>query len=260
MVYIHIYLNAYMIDLVDVWHPQGVLTRKTYQYHQYILINLRDPINRAISAINFDCLPKLSQSGQSAFKCCERLARLHEGKSDDRCRKRAELSDYFAGSANSIGQALIGQNQSRKEHAQLLMNSFVHTKMSIHEHVGGVETLKHLVQQNTKFYVVVLDDKSGDFPTQVVEQLKRILSEATRNMDDRIRARKLKLPASYRNIHESFSNYSSTTGAAARGFSNWYAKDYDPIVYLGTIGCGEVPGCMKSIERIVKNRRPEKKA
>lgn len=224
-----------LTDLVDVWHPQGVLTKKTHLYHKHIMVNVRDPINRAISAINFDCMPKLSQTNQSAVKCCQRL-KQPQLPIDERCRHRAALSDFFKGSANQIGQALIGNNDLRKERAELLINGFVHTKMSVSEHLGGIDTVKYLVGQGVKFYVVVLDDEATDFPSQVIRQMKAVLADGAKTVNDRVRGRNLKLPPFYKNIHESFSNYTLTTGAAARGFSNWFAKG----IFL-TLHCFFIP-------------------
>jgi hypothetical protein len=226
---------------------KGVLTEELFSLYDHILINVRDPVERAISAINFDCLSQLSKTGPSK-SCC---ADIPSEKLKANCEERAVISDMFKGSPSSIGEALGGKDVKLKKDAELLMNSFVHSKMSISEHVGGTQTLSMLVSKSTKIYLVVLGDS---FVEQIQYQLSRIMINYATTKQERVRARHMELPHNLEaHLHESHSNYSATSKTAAKAFANWYGDDYAAIRYLGVIGCGESVGCMKDVLRIVRN-------
>lgn len=225
---------------IDIWHPQGVLNDELFSLYDHILINIRDPVDRAISAINFDCLSQLSKTGESK-SCCSEITNV---RLKQKCEERALLSDMFKGSPEKIGEALGGRDSQKKKDAEYLMGSFVHSKMSINEHVGGIETLQKL-EKKTKIYLVVLGDS---FIQQIKYQIGRIMAEYATTKQERIEARHLTLPSNLEaHMHPSHSNYSETSTASAKGFAQYYKDDYAAIRYLGVIGCGKSSACMKDV-------------
>lgn len=234
---------------VDIWHPQGVLYGRMFVMYDHILINVRDPVKRAISAINYDCLTTQYGIGGTSLPCCYKQSKVNDTKKQiDNCKKRSEFVDYFKGSSNLIGEALLSKDMKIRSKAELLMDSFVHTKMDLNTHLGGdSEVLKKLLEHDVKLYITVL---GKDFIPQILYQLHRVFQDVATTNEEKKQARDLGVPDMH-SLHKSFANYSITSKLAEKAFSARYADDYKSIKYLGEIGCNGNARCKQGIREIV---------
>jgi hypothetical protein len=225
------------------WHPQGLLTSELYHNFDHILINVRDPVARGISAINYECFTEQYKKKGTALGCCENRNR-------PACDRKAAYADEFEGSSNLIAEALSSSDKTTQEKAKVLMNQqFIHTKMSVSQHVGGMSVLKSLLAHGVRFYLTVLDD---DFIPQILYQLSRIMIEVATDETERQRAIQLtEVPTPHR-VHTSNSNYSVTSPGAEAALAERYAEDYEVISFLGDIGCGKSAACLKGVQNIVQ--------
>jgi len=118
----HVIHSNKLRQVFDNWHPEPrkPLCSADGQSAEYrhVLIYVRDPVHRALSALNRgipespqECIFSRAKTG-SAWQCCETFAQRLRGKVGmDKCKVRANAADYFHGSGNAIGLALLGGNK-----------------------------------------------------------------------------------------------------------------------------------------------------
>jgi len=253
-------------DKIEIWHPQGKLSEDMFQYYDHIIINVRDPIDRAISAINFECLSSKSKIGSSIDRC-------NDIKSKDKrfkiCKEKVQISDFFKGSPNLIGEALNSNSISnsnsnninslnKKDKAEFLLSEFVHTKMSITEHVGGISILQKLLSLKKNIYLIVLGEH---FIDQILYQLKSVLlniaNENNKNNKEKENdiklANNLIIPSHLNKMHLSRSNYTNISLSAQHGFAKHYYEDFSTIGYLNEIGgCNNNIVCKTNVYHILQ--------
>jgi DNA replication protein DnaC len=230
---------------VEIWHPQGELRKRLFIWYDHILINIRDPVERAISAINYECLTTEYRLKGTSLGCCQRQ---NITKQMEACATKASIVEEFKGSSNIIGESLLSEDASIKLKAELLMDTFIHTRMNLTQHVGGTLVLQQLLEHNVKLHITVLGE---DFIPQVLYQLGQIMSSIATNDEERKAALSLKVPKMH-SLHKSFSNYNTTSPGAEIAFTRRYADDYKSIAFLGEVGCGKSLSCLKGVHKIVK--------
>ena len=198
--------------MFDVWHPFGYLDASS-TLHKHILVCIRDPVARAISALHWTpdvtslqrCIATHSPNGSAEATCCtppgggatnetEFVDPRQGAISTLTCSRRASAADYFHNDASLIGEALGERDSGKRFRAEQVISSHSFSKTPLLSWTGGTETLRALAALGTRFYVVVLESMasttnnpkteeliSEDFFEQILFQIQRILADLDSN-------------------------------------------------------------------------------
>jgi len=199
--------------MFDVWHPFGYLDASSTR-HKHILVCIRDPVARAVSALHWTpdvtslqrCIATHSLNGTAEVSCCKphdndntNLTKFMDPRqgaiSTLTCSRRASAADYFRNDASLIGEALGESDSGQRFRAEQVISSHSFSKTPLLSWTGGAETLRALSAQGARFYVVVLETMDGpasepkteesiaeEFFEQISFQIQRILADLDSNV------------------------------------------------------------------------------
>ena len=232
-------------DAFAVWHPSGVLTGSVSNAYNHILINVRDPVRRAVSAINWEFQVIFRQT-------CSHLRKSVGGDANKAdkiyCATITEAIQNFSGNANIIAEALGGHmGDEKRAEAEHLLKLCTHSKMSYADHVGGVENIRAMARGNVEIYVIVLGPGYTEQATYQINRIVRAVGLSPCEDFESNATTKKKW------THPTGSNYTGMSEKAIDALAVYYSNDYPVISFLASIGCGESFDCMRNAFGIVQD-------
>lgn len=191
-------------QLIDTEHV-GFKLNKNCDY-EHILISIRDPVSRFVSAFNWRKINK-------------RKKLISQNK-----KKELRLLDHFK-VPNNLAEALSSSDQKEKQMAIDAMKTIGHINKPLDKYVSGVETLKHLYNSGTKFYVINTNNLSLD--------TKNCLEKVMQNSYNKTYEISTDVP--YTNVSTKSKDSVYISDFGRKNLQEWYANDYTCIDYLNSI-------------------------
>jgi len=174
--------------------------------YKHILISIRDPVSRFVSAFNWRKINKR-----------EKL--ISQNK-----KKELKLLDHFK-VPNNLAEALSSSNQKEKQLAIDAMKTIGHINKSLAKYVSGVKTLEHLHDSGTKFYLINTNNLLQDTKNSLEKVMQNVYNKTYEISTD----------ISDKNVSIKTKNSVYISDLGRKNLQKWYADDYVCIDYLNSI-------------------------
>ena len=173
-------IKAYgLVDWFSVCHPGPCLTPEVAASHEGMLVNIRDPVDRFVSAFDWRhvilCDPEHADSRPHGSGFAPgKDPTLSCAKKDP--KEAAMLTDRYHGDANELAEALCAKGSLAAKLADDDLKKIGHAQYPLIQHLGGAALFERLVATNAstgpggspRFTIIVTPLERGyDFVNQV---------------------------------------------------------------------------------------------
>ena len=229
---------------------------------QHVLINIRDPVTRYTSVINYE-YNEIKRTYQKCIEKCPDSKPLETEPRDvyvqnkhydprnayhDYLNCRCTPDQYnpwvvrfaaFNYNPSKVAEALTSSNATTRQAAGWLLHACWHS-MSLSKHVGGVETLDKLAERGVAFYVTPMSN-NANFKALIQTTLTELVTNAGIKTSLPIHPPVVVIYAGHydggHGTEHRSTGHKELSSLAVKNIVKYYREDYDVIDRLRTLSC-----------------------
>ena len=275
-----------VLDLFQTCHPEPCLNRSSTTVptsilnrwlqprtglspskYQGMVINVRDPVDRFVSAFNWEkAFCRREHTAELMRSIKKRVLRRkviescggHDGKAHMPEQADIMINNRYGGDANQLAEALCARGDAQSQQQALLDVSTIFHMESLVEWFGGATLLKELVDQRSNFTVSAVPMEQGsDFDALVGNALQYMVENEQGGSF--VKRRNVSAEGNFgrhSSIVKSANLKPALSAAGTCCVARYYRKDYALISDLVKVGChGEhAAQCAEALQAIVARR------